>query len=357
MRQPDSSTGTDPTPARSPRWVTGAILGGLVALGLLAALVLTQVEVLQADEEPTTLLLSGRAVVPAGQVHDAVLVGRGTAVVAGEVEGDVLVLDGQARIEGVVRGTVTVLRGDAVLGPEAVVGGDVRTSSTSQVAAEAVVGGDTTTIGLGDLVDLLPLPFWLGLWASAGLAVLVGALVAPTPIQRTARGARRHPLRAAVLGGALLLVAPVVVAVLLASLAGAVVAVVLAAALVVGLAAGAAVTTAVVGRLALPQAGRLPLLVGWLLVGVVTALVLLVSPVAALVVAGALATFGLGALLVPTGGPDEDEATATAPSAVADRSWSRPDEVAAGASPDPDQPRVIAALPILDGAERRESSS
>ena len=65
------------------------LAGGCSSQLLLAALVVTRGDLVEDDGEPTTLLVSGQADVPRGQVHDDVFLLRGTAVVRGTVEDDV----------------------------------------------------------------------------------------------------------------------------------------------------------------------------------------------------------------------------------------------------------------------------
>lgn len=342
----------------STRALPALILGtGFLFLALVAVLVVTRGDLIEDDGEPTTLLISGQAAVPRGQIHDDVMALRGTVVIGGTVEDDVLLVDGRVRLEGIVHGDVVVLRGDAVLGPDAEIDGDLRTSVPARAARGALVRGEVGSAGPFDALAAVPRAVWFGLWLAAGLCLLALALVAAGPIARGAAAAERRPTRSFVLGSALLLAGPLVIAVLALSLLGSVLALVLAAVLVVAAALGAAVTAAYLGRLVVPQGDRAPLLVGTAGLGAVMGLALLASVPLAVVAGLSVVAFGLGAL-VP------DPGTAPAPEVDDD---DEPDQLAWALDPDRDPlpvretngtkesdgPRILASFPIASGAGDR----
>ena len=346
------------------RRVTGQALlallatGGLLVAALLAAWVVSRGDVVEDDGEPTTLLLSGQADVPAGQVHDDVFLLRGTAVVKGTVEDDVVVVDGRARIEGTVHGDVMVLRGDAVVTRGAEIDGDVRTSQPARISRRATVRGDVGDAGPLDAVTAIPLLAWFATWFAAGLAVLLLLGVVRRPVADAATAGVRRPGRAFGLGALLLVAMPLVIAVLAMSLLGSLVALVLGAGLVVATALGAAVAGSALGRLVLPRRDGLAPYVGWAGVGGVLALALLVSPLAGLLLAGVAVTFGVGALVparpsaTPAPAPVEDEPVPEDRDDLDDLDWDAllPDEPTADA--DDSQPRILAAFPLSNGSSR-----
>ncbi len=334
---------------------TRSAVGLLMLLGVatvLAALVLSRIDLLETDGEPTTVLLSGAAVVAPGQVHDTVLVARGDVAVRGQVEGDVVVLDGRARIDGVVAGDVTVLAGTAVLGPEAVVGGDVSTSVTPRIDPDAAVGGDLRTVGPRDLPSLVPGSWWAVLLVGLGLAVLVLLLAARRPITDLARTGRARPGRSLALGAVVLVLGPVALVILSASLIGTVLAVVLGSAFVLLLAVGAATAATMVGRLLLVGDGLAPPLLGWTACGLLLGLSALIAPPLTVLLALVLVLAGSGAVLAglldrPVPEPAAEPATTV--TGVPDW-WPQDADLSPPVAEEPAdaRPKVLAALPILD---------
>jgi hypothetical protein len=325
------------------------LAGGFVVLAFLAALVVTTTDVFADDGEPTTVLINGRAEVPRGQIQDDVMAVRGTVVIAGTVEGDVLLADGRVRVEGLVHGDVIVLHGDAVLGRQAEIGGDLRTSTPSRVARGAIVRGETVSVGPLDAVAAVPRTVWFGFWLAAGLCLLALAVIAPGPIGRGAVRAERRPARSFVLGAARLIAGPLVIAVLALSLIGSILAVVLGAALVVVGALGAAVTAACLGRIVIPRGEQDSMVVGTLGLGALLALVLLASPALAIVASGAAVAFGLGSLVpAPARRPRPVDVDDDQPYQLA---WDL-DSVPTRQTDD-EGPRILAAFPITSGAGDR----
>jgi hypothetical protein len=297
----------------------------------LALLVIADGDLLERDGQATTYLVSGRADVPRGLTQDDVVVLSGTVTVDGTVEDDVLVVHGRARIDGTVHGDVTVLHGNARLGPDADVGGDVRTSGTARIAEGANVDGDVGSTSLPGAVGELPRLLWFGLWLAAGLAVLLVGLLAPGPVERSARSGATRPARAVVLGGLALGAAPFALGTFAASLLGLGIALVLGAGLVVAAAVGTAGAAAALGRqVALPEGPR-SFLAGWVALGVALALALLVSPILAVLAAATVVAFGLGSL-VPATGTDA------------------PRRAVVDLAEDDDEPIVLASFPIEAGS-------
>jgi len=329
------------------------VIGGLLGAGLLALLVVARGDLIEDDGEPTTLLVSGQAEVPRGQVHDDVFLLRGTAIVRGTVEDDVVVVDGRARIIGTVHGDVTVVRGDAVVERGAEINGDLRTSEPATVSRRATVDGEIGDAGPLDALSAVPLLGWLGIWFAAGLSVLALLGIARRPLAGPALAGIRRPGRAIVLGSALLAVTPFVIAVLALSLLGSVLALVLSAGLVVATAIGAAVSGAAAGQAMLPRRDGVAPYVGWAVVGGVLGLGLLVSPVLALLLAGGVVAFGVGALVPvrePTGPAPSEDVDEPVQDEEIDWDALLPDEPAAEI--DDGEPRILAAFPLSNGSGR-----
>jgi len=278
------------------------IVGGLAVAAVLAAVVVTRGALIEDDRQATTYLLSGRADIPAGQTHDDVVVARGVVTVDGTVEDDVLVGSGRVRLNGVVHGDVVVLRGTARLGPDARIDGDLRTSATPRIREGAVVAGEVADISPLSAAGELPDALWFALWLAAGLAVLVVGLATSRPVADAARAGAGRPLRAVLLGGAVVLLAPVVLGLLALSVVGVGIALVVGGALAVASAMGAAAVATALGRLAGLRDGRVSFLAGWAALGLGLAVALLGNPLLALAGAVLVAAAGLGAL-VPTRRP------------------------------------------------------
>jgi hypothetical protein len=329
------------------------LAAGLLLFTVLALVVLVGGDVVEDDGEPTTVLLSGQAEVPRGQIHDDVLVLRGSVVVGGTVEDDVLVVDGRVRVDGVVHGDVTVLRGDAVLTRNAEVGGDLNTSGPSRVARGAEVSGSIGDAGPLDAAGSLPFGVRFGAWLAAGLTVLAIALSVPGPLQGAAGAGVGRPGRSILVGTGLLVLAPLVLGVLALSLIGSVLALVLGAGLVVAVAAGATVSAGAVGRLLVRRDGRGALLTGWAVLGAAFAVLTALSPLLALLAAGGVVAFGLGALVParpqvprPPVEDDHDHQDDVADDDPPPDSEPVPEVVEAPAD---DEPRILAAFPIAAG--------
>lgn len=335
------------------------MVGGLLLAAVLAVLVVSRGDLVEDDGEPTTLLLSGQADVPRGQVHDDVFLLRGTATVRGTVEDDVVVVDGRARITGIVHGDVTVVRGDAVVERGAEIDGDLRTSEPATVSRRATVRGEVGDAGPLDALAAVPRTAWFGIWFAAGLAVLVLLALLRRPVTDAASAGVRRPGRAFGLGAALLALTPFVLAVLALSLLGSLLALVLAAGVVVATTLGAAVTGAALGRLALPRREAPAPYAGWAIVGGVLGLALALSPLAALLLAGVVVTFGVGALVParPRTAPEpiedvDDPGVDDVDDGDDEIDWDAllPDEPPTEV--DDAEPRILAAFPLSNGSSR-----
>ena len=341
------------------------VVGALGVATVLAALVVTRGDLVEADGQATTYLLTGTAEVPRGLTQDDVVVVRGTATVNGTVEDDVIVLDGRVRVRGTVNGDVVVVRGGARIDEGAVVGGDVRTSRPARIAEGVTVNGDVRRVSTLDAARSIPRTLYAGMLLAAGLAVLLVGLLAPRPAATAARNGVGRPGRAFVLGLLALGLVPLAAGLFAVSLLGIGVGLVLGGGLLVAVAVGSAATATALGRLVGLPDGRGAFVAGWLAVGLTLGLALLASPVLAALAALAVAAFGIGAL-VPTRRP-VDEAVSPPTDDPDDRDdrddrddsddlggtgWAGSPSTGPGLGGEDDGPRILASFPIGSGSSR-----
>src|SRR3982751_1520491 len=125
------------------------------------------------------VVITGGAVVPAGQTAGDVLVVDGPVRIAGHATGDVVSVSGPVRVTGRVDGDLIAVSDRAFLGPTARIGGDLRYGDERPVLAPgASVGGK---ISKEDWADAANGWGWLSLfgwWLAVSVSTLiVGALL------------------------------------------------------------------------------------------------------------------------------------------------------------------------------------
>src|SRR3954452_4154141 len=81
------------------------------------------------------VVITGGAVVPPGQTAGDVVVLDGPVTIAGHATGDVVAVSGPVRVSGRVDGDLIAVSGQALLGPTARVGGDLRYGDERPVLA------------------------------------------------------------------------------------------------------------------------------------------------------------------------------------------------------------------------------
>ncbi|HMJ01842.1 MAG TPA: polymer-forming cytoskeletal protein, partial [Conexibacter sp.] len=196
----------------------------VVAVAALAALSVLCVGVGPAsaadDDGDDQVVITGGAVVPAGQTAGDVVVFDGPVRIAGRATGDVVAVSGPVRITGRVDGDVAAVTDRALLAPTARVGGDLLYGDERPVVASgARVNG---SIKDKDWADTLSSPGWglagqFAWWLAVSVSTLVvGALLlllAPRMLAAAERSARGH-LWPAIGWGVLVAIALPVVAVL-----------------------------------------------------------------------------------------------------------------------------------------------
>ncbi|HMJ37679.1 MAG TPA: polymer-forming cytoskeletal protein [Baekduia sp.] len=282
-------------PFRTHQAVRAAIAALLLAL---AALLLAAGSARAATDH---VVITGGAVVGAGQTAGDVVVLDGPVSIAGHATGDVVSVSGPIRVTGQVDGDLIAVSDRAVLGPSARVGGDLRYGDERPVLAPgASVGG---TVSKEDWADTANGWGWvsaIGWWLAVSVSTLiVGALLAwlaPGELYAAERALREHLGAAVGWGVAIAIGVPLLAILALATLVGIPFGIALLLAAVPVLLIAYATTAWVVGRRVLRNRSASPwtaLLVGWAILRV-----LALIPVAGAIVGLAATVVGLGALAV-----------------------------------------------------------
>src|ERR687897_2425662 len=125
------------------------------------------------------VVITGGAVVPAGQTAHDVVVLDGTVRIAGRATGDVVSVAGPVRVSGRVDGDLIAVSDRAFLGPAARVGGDRRYGDERPVLARgARVGGEVSNEDWRDAASGWGWVSLIGWWLAVSVSTLiVGALL------------------------------------------------------------------------------------------------------------------------------------------------------------------------------------
>ncbi len=247
------------------------------------------------------VVITGGAVVPAGQTAGDVIVLDGTVTIAGRATGDVVSVSGPVRVTGRVDGDLIAVSDRATLGPRARVGGDLRYGDERPVLARgARVGGDVNNEDWADAANGWGWVSLIGWWLAVSVSTLVvGALLvflAPGALYAAERAVREH-LGATVLWGVAIAVGVPLLAVLaLVTLVGIPFGIALLLGAVPVLVVAYATSAWLLGRRVLRTRSTSPwaaLLAGWAILRV-----LALIPVAGGLVGLAATVVGLGALAV-----------------------------------------------------------
>jgi hypothetical protein len=247
------------------------------------------------------VVITGGAVVPAGQTAGDVVVLDGTVRIDGRATGDVISVSGPVRLNGRVDGDLIAVSDRALLGPAARVGGDLRYGDERPVLARgASVGGQ---ISKEDWADAGNGWGWLGVlgwWLAVSVSTLiVGALLvwlAPGALYAAERAVREHLGATIGWGFAIAIGVPLLAILALVTLVGIPFGVALLLAAVPVLLLAYATAAWILGRRVLRDRSTSPwaaLLAGW---GILRLVALI--PVAGALVGFAATVVGLGALTV-----------------------------------------------------------
>jgi hypothetical protein len=247
------------------------------------------------------VVITGGAVVPAGQTAGDVVVIDGPVTIAGHATGDVVSVSGPVRLAGRVDGDLIAVSDRATLASSARVGGDLRYGDERPVIARgASVGG---TISNEDWSDAASGWGWVGVfgwWLAVSVSTLiVGALLvwlAPGALFAAARTVHERLGATIAWGVAIAIGVPLLAILALVTLVGIPFGVAVLLAAIPVLLVAYATSAWIVGRRVLSSRSPGPwaaLLAGW---GILRVLALI--PVAGALVGLAATVVGLGALAV-----------------------------------------------------------
>jgi cytoskeletal protein CcmA (bactofilin family) len=274
------------------RAAIAALLSALLALLLAAG---------NASAATDHVVITGGAVVPAGQTAGDVIVVDGTVRIDGRATGDVVSVSGPVRVTGRVDGDVIAVSDRAFLGPAARVGGDLRYGDERPVVAPgATVGGKISNEDWADAANgwgwVSAFAWWLAVSVST---LIVGALLvwlAPRALHASERVVRERLGATVGWGVAIAIGVPLLAVLAIVTLVGLPFGIALLLATIPVLLIAYATTAWVVGRRVLRNRSTSPwlaLLAGW---GILRVLALI--PVVGGLVGLAATVVGLGALAV-----------------------------------------------------------
>jgi hypothetical protein len=254
-----------------------------------------------ASAAPDHVVITGGAVVPAGQTAHDVVVLDGTVRIAGRATGDVISVAGPVRVSGRVDGDLIAVSDRAFLAPTARVGGDLRYGDEQPVLARgATVAGEISNEDWADAASGWGWVSFIGWWLAVSVSTLiVGALLvslAPAALYAAERAVRERLGPTVAWGVAIAVGVPVLAVLALITLVGIPFGVALLLAAVPVLLVAYATSAWLVGRRVLRNRSTSPwvaLLTGW---GILRVLALI--PVVGALVGLAATVVGLGALAV-----------------------------------------------------------
>ena len=274
------------------------------------------------------VVITGGAVVPAGQTAGDVVVLDGTVRIAGRATGDVVSVSGPVRVTGRVDGDLIAVSDRAFLGPRARVGGDLRYGDERPVLAPgARVGGKISNEDWADAANGWGWVSLLGWWLAVSVSTLiVGALLvwlAPGALYAAERAVRERLGASVAWGVAIAIGVPLLAILALVTLVGIPFGVALLLAAIPVLLIAYTTTAWIIGRRVLRNRSMsrwAALLAGWAILRV-----LALIPVAGALVGLAATVVGVGALAValwqarkpgaPAARPDTPAAGRPAPAA------------------------------------------
>jgi cytoskeletal protein CcmA (bactofilin family) len=266
------------------------------------------------------VVITGGAVVPAGQTVGDVLVVDGPVRIAGRATGDVVSVSGPIRVTGRVDGDVIAVSDRAILGPRARVGGDLRYGDERPtVARGARVDGDVVEEDWADAANgwgwVSALAWWLAVSVSTLIVGLLLVWLAPGALHAAERAVRERLGATVAWGVGLAIGVPLLGILALVTVVGIPFGVALLLAAIPVLLVAYVTTAWIVGRRVLRNRSTSPwtaLFAGW---GILRALALI--PVLGGLVGVAATVVGLGALAVALWRARRPRAPALGPEAPA----------------------------------------
>lgn len=201
-----------------------ALLGALLVTLALGAPALA-LDGAPAGEGRVLISIDGDLTVPAGETADAVIVLQGDALIEGVVA-SVTVVGGTATLRGADVDTLAIIDGRAVLESGTIVSGDVlELNATVEQADGVIVEGAIRALAQ----DLAGLALFLGmaaiaLWVGAVLAMIVAGLalagLAARQVRATEAIISGQPLKAFLVGLAMVVLPPIVMVLLAVTIVG-----------------------------------------------------------------------------------------------------------------------------------------
>jgi hypothetical protein len=273
----------------------------LAVRALIVALLVLVVGAGSASAATDHVVITGGAVVPAGQTAGDVVVLDGTVSIAGRATGDVVSVSGRVRLTGRVDGDLIAVSDRAFLGPTARVGGDLRYGDERPVLARgARVAGKISKENWDDAANGWGWVSLLGWWLAVSVSTLiVGALLvllAPAALYAVERAVRERLGATVAWGVAIAIGLPLLAVLALVTLVGIPFGVALLLAAVPVLLVAYVTSAWIAGRRVLRNRSTSPwaaLFAGW---GILRVLALI--PVVGALVGLAATVVGLGALAV-----------------------------------------------------------
>jgi hypothetical protein len=268
---------------------------------VIVALLVLLVGVGNASAATDHVVITGGAVVPAGQTAGDVVVLDGTVSIGGHVTGDVVSVSGPVRVTGRVDGDLIAVSDRATLGSGARVGGDLRYGDERPVLARgARVGGKISNEDWADAAKGWGWVSLIGWWLAVSVSTLVVGvllvLLAPAALYAAERAVRERLGASVGWGVAIVIGVPVLAVLALVTLVGIPFGVALLLAVIPVLFVAYVTSAWLVGRRVLRQRSTsrwAALFAGWAILRV-----LALIPVLGALVGLAAIVVGLGALAV-----------------------------------------------------------
>ena len=277
------------------------MFASLAVRAVIAAVLALLLYVGSASAATDHVVITGGAVVSAGETAGDVIVIDGTVRIAGHVTGDVVSVSGPVRLSGRVNGDLVAVSDRASLAPTARVDGDLRYGDEPPVIARgARVGGKISKEDWADTANgwgwVSGLAWWLAVSVSTLIVGVLLVWLAPGALHAAERAVRERLGATVGWGLAIAIGAPLLAILALVTLVGIPFGVALLLAAIPVLLVAYATGAWIVGRRVLRSRSPSPwlaLLAGW---GILRVLALI--PIAGGLVGLAVTVVGLGALAV-----------------------------------------------------------
>jgi hypothetical protein len=199
------------------------LLGAMLLVLAFGAPVLAAEPAVPATDQ-VLISIEGNVTLPAGERAAAVIVIQGDALIAGDAQA-VFVLGGTATLQGAVAETLTVIDGRAVLEAGTTVGDVLQLNSTIERADGVVVSGAIRSLaddlaGFALFLGFAALAFWIGGLLVSFVAALALAAFAARQVRTAEAIISREPLKAFLVGLAMIVLPPIVLIALAATIVG-----------------------------------------------------------------------------------------------------------------------------------------